>query len=233
MTHMKVLLFSDLHDSSRGLAAIVSFLSKNQGIAGLVFAGDLVNMGEPVSFAEKFVSEISKFKLPLLWVPGNNDFGRSYKILQSFTPSLEGKIVKLGNRSFTGIGGSPASWSENYQGENSLSKEQIAGTILVTHQPPAGIKYTTNPKSEYRNPKQFQMSNDKNSKHISDFGFRASDLPKEIKDAPLVHICGHLHSTQGIGYIGETKIIKLASSALGNIAIMNLDSLEVEFMRLL
>ena len=225
---MKVMLFSDLHDSSRGLWALTDFLSKNQEIAGLVFAGDLVNMGEPVSFAEKFIAEISNFRIPLLWVPGNNDFGRSYKILQNFTPSLEGRIVELSEsdgisrldksmarddgqiaRRFTGIGGSPASWSSEYQGENSLSKEQIAGTILVSHYPPPGIKYSKNPPTSYK--------------------LQA----KSFRDAPIAHICGHLHNTQGIGYIGETKVIKLASSALGNVAIMNLDNLEVNFLRVL
>ncbi len=213
---MKILLFSDLHDSSRGLWALTDFLSKNQEIAGLVFAGDLTNMGEPVSFVEKFIIGISQFNLPLLWVPGNNDFGQSYKILQNFTPSLEGRIVKLGERRFTGIGGSPASWSSEYAGENSLSKEKIAGTILVTHQPPAGVKYfTQNPKSKVQITNKLQNPNAK------------------ISDAPIAHICGHLHNTQGIGYIGETKVIKLASSALGNIAIMDLETLDVKFMRLL
>lgn len=205
---MLVLLFSDLHDSSRGLWALTDFLSKNKDIGGLVFAGDVTNMGEPLSFAEKFVIEISKFNLPLLWVPGNNDFGRSYKILQNFTPSLEGRIVELGGRRFTGIGGSPASWSSEYQGENSLPKEEIKGTIFVSHYLPPGIKYGDQSTNQPINQSNFS-------------------------DAPLAHICGHIHNTQGIGYIGQTKVIKLASSALGNVAIMNLDNLEIKFMKLL
>jgi len=206
---MKALLFSDLHDSNRGLWALTDFLSKNKEISGLVFAGDLVNMGQPLEFAKKFISEISKYKIPLLWVPGNNDFGESYKVLQNHTPSLEGRIVKFGNRSFTGIGGSPASWSSEYQGENSLSKEQIAGTIFISHYPPPGIKYY------YQKATSYKLT------------------PTSFKDAPIAHICGHLHSTLGIGFIGETKVVKLASSALGNIAIMDLDNLDVEFMRLI
>jgi len=226
---MNVLLFSDLHESSRGLWALSDFLSKNKDISGLVFAGDLVNMGEPVSFAEKFVEEISKFKLPLLWVPGNNDFGESYKVLQNFTPSLEGRIVELGNRSFTGIGGSPASWASEYAGENSLSSDQIAGTILVTHQPPDGVRYAPSYKKQDTSDKQIPNLEYPNSNGAM------KQLNNEVRlaDAPIAHICGHVHNTQGIGYIGETKVIKLASSALGNIAIMNLDNLEVNFLRLL
>lgn len=213
---MKALLFSDIHDSNRGLWLITDFLKKNREISGLVFAGDLVNMGEPISFAEKFIAEISKFNLPLLWVPGNNDFGESYKVLQNHTPSLEGRIVEFGGRRFTGVGGSPASWESQYQGEASVKKEDIAGTIFMSHYPPAGVKYfTQNPNSKIQIPNKFQNPNVK------------------ISDAPIAHICGHIHHTWGVGRIGETKVIKLASLELGYLAIMELDTLEVEFMRLL
>lgn len=223
---LKVLLCADLHDSGRGLWLIGDYIKNNQEIIGVIFAGDVVNMGEPVEFAKKFVDSISNFNIPLLWVPGNNDFGDSYNELQNHTKSLEGRIVKLGNREFTGVGGSPASWESEYIGENALSKKNIAGKIFVTHYPPNLVKLEKfdkgNSKSEYRN-----------SKHVSDFGFRDSSLQRKIYDFPLAHICGHIHSTQGISYIGETKVIKLASSAFGNIAIMDLDSLEVSFLTLL
>ena len=221
---MNVLLISDLHDSSRGLAAIINFLSKEKNIDGVVFAGDMVNMGQPVEFAKKFIFEISNFNIPLLWVPGNNDFGQSYKVLQDHTKSLEGRIVKLGGREFTGIGGSPTSWESEYSGEQTLKKEDITGKILVSHYPPAGVTYyAKNQRSEIpalpagrRNP-----------------NLTANRQPPtaNLKDFPLVHICGHIHNTWGIGYIGQTKVIKLASSAFGYLAIMDLDSLEVEYVR--
>ena len=275
---MNLLLFSDLHDSSRGLNAILDYLNKNQNISGLVFAGDLTNMGEPVEFAQKFINEISKFNLPLLWVPGNNDFGQSYKVLQNHTLSLEGRIVKIGGRGFTGIGGSPASWSGQYEGENSLSKEEIAGTILVSHYPPAGVRYAARNNSQDTITKQISNLKSQNC-HCEEFARLARGEPRRttrqsdvcvilseakdlnnrtvkqsnpstpsitletsllgasnkirLADAPLAHICGHIHHTQGIGSLGQTKVIKLASSAQGNIAIMNLENLGVEFMRLI
>ena len=222
---MKVLLFSDLHDSSRGLWALIDFLNKNQDIAGLVFAGDVTNMGEPVSFAEKFVNEISKFKHPLLWVPGNNDFGRSYEILQNYTKSLEGRIVKLGGRAFTGVGGSPDSWSGQYEGERSVDKKAIADSIFVSHVPPPGIITL----SKFDDPlTQSVISSDKVSGEES-----RNQQKRRFSDPPLVHICGHVHWKWGVDYLGQTKIIKLASSETGHCAIMDLENLNVEFMRLM
>lgn len=255
---MKVLLFSDLHDSSRGLNALIDFLNKEKEIGGIVFAGDVTNMGEPLSFAEKFVNEISKFRLPLLWVPGNNDFGESYEVLQNHTKSLEGRIIKLDGRAFTGIGGSPASWESEYDGERSLKKEDIAGKIFVSHYPPNGVQYTENHKYQIANHKQAPNSKVENTNAsdviLSTFDKLSVNSAKDLnnstiqplgkvrgkqfnnlqlKDVPLVHICGHIHHIQGIGYIGETKVIKLASAALGNVAIMNLDNLEVKFLGLI
>lgn len=206
---MKVLLFSDLHDSSRGLKALIDFLNKNKEIGGIVFAGDVTNMGEPLSFAEKFIFEISKFGLPLLWVPGNNDFGESYKVLQNHTKSLEGRIIKFGGREFTGVGGSPDSWSGQYEGERSVNKKEIASSIFVSHVPPPGIIT------------------------LSKFDDPLLKPEKRFADAPLVHICGHVHWKWGVGYLGQTKVVKLASSETGHCAIMDLENLNVEFMRLI
>lgn len=256
---MKVLLFSDLHDSSRGLKALIDFLSKNQDIVGLVFAGDLTNMGQPVEYVRKFISEISEFNLPLLWVPGNNDFGESYKVLQDFTPSLEGRVVELAEKGgisrlenpmardegrkvlrFTGVGGSPASWESEYRGEQTLKKEDIAGKIFVSHYPPDGIRHTTNHKSQITNRKQISNHEAPNSKDVilseakdpNNQTMKQSNNEVRFTDAPIAHICGHLHSTYGIGWIGQTKVIQLASSALGHIAIMDLSNLKVKFIKL-
>lgn len=206
---MKVLLFSDLHDSSKGLWAIVDFLNKNKEIGGVIFAGDLVNMGQPLEFAKNFVSEISKLSITLLWVPGNNDFGESYKVLQSYTLSLEGRVVKFGGRKFTGVGGSPDSWSGQYEGERGVNKEEIAESIFISHYPPPGIIM------------------------LSKFDDPLLKPEKRFSHSPLVHICGHMHWKWGVSYLGQTKVIELASSETGHCAIMDLESLEVKFMGLI
>ena len=239
---MKAFLFSDLHCSIKQVVKLKEFLDTKEGknIGALIFAGDVVNMGEPVWVAEDLVRFLDKVTLPFFWVPGNNDFGRAYHKINAKYKSLEGRVAELKvnqslARFFAGVGGSPASWAGQYQGENIIDKKSIAGTIFVSHVPPPGVfnylhkdlptPLLKNLKSEAPNSKQPESQNDQGiSKNI--------DLPrKKLADAPLVHICGHIHHQWGCAYLGQTKIIKLASFETGNYAILDLEDLSVDFKR--
>jgi Icc-related predicted phosphoesterase len=253
---MNAFIFSDLHSKVKILDQIEALLPSFDLV---IFAGDLVSMGEPVSLVERFKEIIKKTKKPLFWVPGNNDFGQSYEVLNRAYPSLEGRVMEVAGRRLTGVGGSPASWAGRYGGEKAVEKNLIAGTIFVSHYPPPRIfNYATlgeennglspsllktrNPKSQISNSKQVQNLNNSNPKSLenlnlenleifSDLEIRNSDLPaaKRLVDSPLVHICGHIHHQQGVAYLGKTKIIKVGSAESGHYAIMNLDSLLVKF----
>lgn len=224
------LLFSDLHCSNKYLAALPDLIAQNKKIKVLIFAGDAVNMGEPVWFMDKFVETIQKIDLPLLWVPGNNDFGRAYHKLNAKYKSLEGKVVSIEGRDFTGVGGSPASWSGQYAGENMIDRKKIGGTIFISHVPPPGI--LTLQQKDLPSPTE---SND----GIPNTGLPAGrqvrdDRPsgRRFSDSPIVHICGHLHYRWGTAYLGQTKVIQLASLETGHYAIMDLETLEVDFRRI-
>jgi len=202
----KAFLFSDLHSSMKQLSNIEVYLTNNKYDL-IISAGDFVNMGEPVWFADKFINVIANLGMPFLWVPGNNDFGRSYYKLNAKHKSLEGNVVKLLSRTFTGVGGSPASWAGQYAGESMIDKKKIGGSIFVSHVPPPGI-----------------------------LTLQQKDLPtpppkRRFSDSPLAHICGHLHYRWGTAYLGQTKVIQLASLETGHYAIMNLETLAVEFRR--
>lgn len=197
-------LFSDLHASNKSLENIKqAILAEKTDL--ILFAGDIVNMGEPVWYAEKFIKMIDSLGLPLLWVLGNNDFGRSYYKVAAKYKTLEGKIVEFFGRTFTGVGGSPASWSGQYEGERSVEKKAIAGSIFLSHVPPPGI---------------VTLSRYDDSKMLPE---------RKFSDAPLVHICGHVHWKWGVGHLGQTKVMKLASAETGHYAILNLENLKVEF----
>ncbi len=204
---MKAFLFSDLHANYRELDNIGKYLNNNKEIGLIIFAGDLINMGEPVGFVQKFIEVVKNTKLNFLWVPGNNDFGRGYYKLDNVFKTLEGKVVNFGGRNFTGVGGSPASWSGQYAGESMIDRKSIAGSIFISHVPPPGVH------NYQRNDCQSPTSN------------------KKFSDSPIIHICGHVHSQWGCTYLGETKIIKLAPADRGFYAILNLESLAVEFGR--
>jgi Icc-related predicted phosphoesterase len=201
---MRTFLFSDLHANYKQLCNIKDYV-RNEDIKTLIFAGDLVNMGEPVGFAEEFISVVKLLNVDLLWVPGNNDFGRSYFRLCKEFKSLEGKIVYLNGRKFTGVGGSPASWAGQYSGENLIDNESIDGSIFVSHVPPPGIH-------NYQKKDCISPTSNKRFSH-----------------SPLIHICGHDHFRWGCAYLGETKIVKLAPAERGFYGTMDLDTLDVEF----
>lgn len=244
----KAFLFSDLHSSSKQLSNMEALLL-NKEFDLLIFAGDFVNMGEPVWFTDKFINVLNKINQPFLWVPGNNDFGRSYYKLNAKYKSLEGRVEQILARTFTGVGGSPASWAGQYAGESMIDKKKIGGSIFVSHvPPPTNINLRKfdigNPKSQIPNPKQIKNSNVQNPKQFGEFEnsdlefvssleLRASDLPqgRRFSDAPLVHICGHLHYRWGTAYLGQTKVIQLASLETGHYAIIDLETLAVEFKK--
>lgn len=203
----KALLFSDLHTSNKMLYKLRDFVVKNK-IDLLIFSGDIVNMGEPVWFAEKFNDVVEETKVPIAWVPGNNDFGRAYHKVNAKLKSVEGRIVEILGKKFTGVGGSPASWEGQYAGETMKENMKIGGTVFLSHYPPPGV-----------------------------LNYQKFDVPsptslKKFSDSPAVHICGHVHHQWGVAYLGQTKVIKLASLETGHFAIMDLDDLSVEFKRL-
>ena len=212
---MKSLLISDIHCSYKVLSSIYELLSNNEFISSIIFSGDLVDAGEPVSFAEEFIWSVKKTGKKFFWVPGNNDFGRAYHKLNAKYKSLEGKVVEFSGRKFTGVGGSPASWSGQYQGERSVDKKEIAGTIFVSHVPPPGVyNFYKSDTIDIQSPMDGQ-----------------EDKKLKLSDCPLVHICGHIHHTWGVAQLGLTKVIKLAGGYLGYYAIIDLDSLNVKFER--
>lgn len=212
---MKALLISDIHGSYRFLSQIYEKFSKEPDVRAILFAGDLVDMGEPVSFVDEFLWTVQQLDYELIWVPGNNDFGRAYHRLNARCKSVEGVVHEFAGRKFTGVGGSPASWSGQYQGERSVDKKAIAGTIFISHVPPPGIN-----------------SFKKTDEAISEQPLPLSNHRITLSDAPLVHLCGHIHHTWGAGNLGTTKVVKLAAAYLGYCAIMDLDTLEVKFERL-
>ncbi|MEK9156343.1 MAG: metallophosphoesterase [Patescibacteria group bacterium] len=202
---MKAFLFSDLHASLRQLNNIQRFWGCHSEIDLAIFAGDLVNAGNPVDFTRAFIRVVAGWQKPLFWVPGNNDFGPSYEVLNQALPSLEGRVVELGGRCFTGVGGSPESWSGQYQGKRGIDANDLAGSIFVTHYPPPGTYHF--------------LKNVTNKRLAS----------RQFWGAPLAHICGHIHHQWGVSNLGQTRVIKLGAAELGRYAILDLDSLEVEF----
>lgn len=230
----KAILFSDLHASTKQLANLYDIIIQHNEIGLIVCAGDVVNMGEPVWFMDKLVKTISDLDLPFVWVPGNNDFGRSYHKLNAKYKSIEGRIVEESGLAFTGVGGSPASWSGQYAGESMVDRKKIGGTIFISHYPPPGIltlqqKDLPTPLLESRKYKVESIKRDTKSEDLDLDVRNLAFANRRFSDSPLIHICGHLHYRWGTAYLGQTKVVQLASLETGHYAIMDLNDLSIEF----
>ena len=112
---------------------------------------------------------------------------------------------------FTGVGGSPASWSGQYAGESMVDRKKIANTVFISHYPPPGVRsYQKYDSADF-------------------FSSEPQSNVKKLSDSPLVHISGHLHHRWGISRLGTTKIVQLAASSIGYYAIMDLETLKIDF----
>lgn len=226
---MKSLLLSDIHASYRLLSQVYETFKDDKSVKSLIFCGDLVDMGEPVAFVDEFLWLVEQLDIELIWVPGNNDFGRAYHRFNARSKSVEGKILESSGRKFTGVGGSPASWSGQYEGEMSVDKKAIAGTIFLSHVPPPGIAHY----EKLDRPPIQALQGDSAETIVPEsdsiFGKKYNNKKLKFTDAPLVHICGHIHHTWGVGHLGSTKVIKLAAAYLGYVAMLDMEDLTVKF----
>ncbi|MFA5926662.1 MAG: metallophosphoesterase [Patescibacteria group bacterium] len=237
---MNAFLFSDLHGSLTMLKKIELFLLERQDIGLLVFVGDFLNSGRPVSFVLELIKFLKKVDKDFVWVSGNNDFGDGFDILNEIYPCLDGRERKVAKHRFVGIGGSPIRWEGESDPLGEIQPDSIGGSILLWHYPPPGrLKYFSadslspaplsaeKPKTQIPKPKDPEKQS--SALGFGAFGFSGTS---RLAHSPLAHICGHLHSRAGIAYVGGTKIVKLGGAVLDHYAIMNVENLKIEFGRL-
>jgi len=214
---MKAFCIADIHERSEFLTALENFLSKEKFDLVLLL-GDIVNAGRNIEYFQKFIEIIEKEKLPMFWVPGNNDVGQVYERMKNSKYSVENKMVKFGGlpalsstksmqagEKIIGMGGVPDLYGHNIYYPKVTTRD-FENSIFLSHIPPKNVK----------NLKRFDHDNvDRNIK---------------IKDAPKIQICSHIHSAWGVGYIGQTKILKLPAGLNMMAAILDTETLAVEFI---
>ena len=212
---MKVLCIADLHAKAGFLPAMRNFLAneKNGDIEAIFCLGDIVNAGGDLEYLGNLLSIDNK--LPFFYVPGNNDYGAVYDIMKKY--SVENKIVEFRGlpadasrpamqtgEKIIGMGGIPDLYGHNIYYPN-VKAEDLKDSIFLSHIPPNKVK----------NLKKFDHNE-----------INANDL----KNAPKIQISGHIHSAWGVGYIGKTKVLKLPAGLDMMAAILDTESLAVEFI---
>lgn len=203
---MKALCFSDLHAKAAFLPALENILAvKNFDL--ILFPGDLLNAGREMEYAQNFLEIIEKAGVPIFWVPGNNDVGEAYTLLEAGLTSVENKKIKFGEEKIIGMGGTPDLWGNDIFPPE-VSETEIKDSIFLSHIPP------------------------KNFQNLRKFDHVEIDDSILLPNAPKIQICGHQHRYFGVAYIGKTKVLKLPAGLLMMAVILDTKSLKVEFINL-
>ncbi len=190
---MKILAIGDIHGSVAKVQKIVELIH-NKNVDLILITGDLTEFGD-VREAEEVLNSLKGFKI--LAVPGNMDSEAVLQLLEKKGISLHGKKEKISKYTFIGFGGGLEDNAGNFLSNEKKIKKTLRelmqgekNIILLTHLPP------------------FNTSIDKSSNGMS----IGSKAVKEIleKTQPIVHLCGHAHSS-----FGEEKIGKIISINIG------------------
>lgn len=203
---MKALCFADLHAKVAFLPALENILaSKNFDL--ILFPGDLLNAGREMEYAKRFIEIIEKSGVPIFWVPGNNDVGEAYSLLQTGLTSVEGRLRDIMGEKIVGMGGVPDLWGHGIFPPK-VSDKDIENSIFLSHIPA------------------------KNFQNLRKFDHSEIDDSIKLGSAPKIQISGHQHHYWGVAYIGKTKILKLPAGLLMMAAMLDTKSLKVEFIDL-
>jgi len=201
---MRALCLSDIHEKREFLVALESLLSKEK--FDLVFMlGDFVNFGRNLEYFGQFIKIIEDARLPMFWVPGNNDVGDVYKVMSKSRYSVENKLKKFEDEKIVGMGGVPDLYGYNIYYPRVTAKD-FSDCIFLSHIPPRKVK------------------------NLKKFDHSSVDGSIKIKNAPRIQISGHLHHNWGVGFVGKTKILKLPAGLNMMAAILNTETLKVEFI---
>lgn len=131
---MKILLFSDIHNSQKSFQKLKSFLEKEFFDLG-IFAGDFTyGWKEDSSFVKEILNFFKDKKIKLFGIPGNNDKQDILDLLKEFGVSIHLNMQKFKGFEFYGLGG----WGnpEEYKVKNFTSYKINSKTIFISHIPP-------------------------------------------------------------------------------------------------
>ena len=188
---MRILAFSDLHQSRGRAEALVAAAARADLVIG---AGDFCNARRGLADALRPLRDI---QAPLVVVPGNAE---SVDELRAAVPPdtvvLHGEGTKAGGLSIFGLGYAVpvtpfGAWScDLTEPEAAAMLDACAGCdILVTHAPPKGVADVT-------------------SSGMSVGSTAVHDAIVRLQ--PRLALCGHIHDSWGAeGRIGATRVVNL------------------------
>ena len=215
---MKLLVTADFHGSIKA-SHRVSAKAKHLEVDAIIVCGDITQFGSPED-AETILAPLTTLELPVLYVPGNCDPSQLAETQITGAVNIHGKCRGLGDVSFIGLGGAPASpyysWFELSEAQIRNMLEQSWNncpenpwSIIVSHAPP----------------KDTSVDLAFSGIHAGSVSFRA--FIEERK--PSVVLCGHIHEARGIDRLGDTLLVNPGAVRHGKCALANIvDKIEVK-----
>jgi Icc-related predicted phosphoesterase len=188
---MKILAFSDLHQSARHAEALTQAAREADLVIG---AGDFCNGRRGLDQAMALLDGIAA---PMVVVPGNAESAEELRdAARDGITVLHGQGHEIGGLRLFGLGyGVPVTpfgaWSCDLTEEDAdrLLGSCTGADILVTHSPPKGLADVT-------------------SQGVSVGSTAIRDAIERLQ--PTLAVCGHIHDSWGqSGMIGKTRVVNL------------------------
>ena len=149
---------------------------------------------------------------------GNNDTASAVEAFRRADVTIHRRGRELLGHRFVGFGGDGTAPHDTELAEGESLELRLAGAIFLTHVPPR----TRLPLGPDRPPGPLPRP----------AGTGEDPVVAAMADEPRAHICGHIHSTEGVAYLGRTKIVKLGAAMWNRCALLDLDTLRAQFLDL-
>ncbi|ACX72156.1 metallophosphoesterase [Methanocaldococcus vulcanius M7] len=189
---MKIVGITDLHGR---FPPIINEFKEFADV--LIVSGDITHFGKGIDVIEK-LAEISDY-IDVLCVPGNCDTDEVIDELNNYHLNIDGKVKKIENINFVGIGGSnktPFNTPNEYSEEEIYNKiknliEGLSNIFLISHAPPYGT--------------MADIVNIRENIHVGSKAIR--DIIEKFNEKIKFCACGHIHESRCIDKIKNTIIV--------------------------
>jgi Icc-related predicted phosphoesterase len=222
------LCLADLHSHVTALQRLDGLLGALAGQLDVVLvAGDVTVPGRE-AYARRLIDAVARHRVPLLLVHGNNDSWLAVQEFRRAGVTIHRREREVAGVRFTGFGGTGDAPHDLELGPDETLHLDPQGSILLTHvPPPGGLRYgpdTAMPASHHPDgPPASRAAPDMATPPPAPPG-----APPPLL-APRAQICGHIHHSEGVAWVGPTKVIKLRAAMWNRCALLDLDTLAVTF----
>jgi hypothetical protein len=200
---LKALVVSDIHYNHR---FITWFKAECTNYDLVLLGGDIV-MWADREFFTSFYESLANSKCPIYYVRGNQD-PPDTMVNQDSVICVEGRVVTHQGLRIAGLGGSnPTPFNTPYELSDEEAEERLKALtspidILISHTPPYGTR----------------CDRPANREHAGSLPVRR--FVERVR--PRLVVCGHIHESRAIDYVGPTLILNPGAAVNNNYAVVEL-----------